>query len=80
MLNPRDILNEIKWKKNSNLDYVEVYILHRGALDDTKIISGKDIFKIDRSFIHTKSTMITFHRIKKIKYSNEIFFQRKKGS
>ena len=51
MPNPRDILNELKWKKNLDIDLAEIWFVHRGAPDDTKIISGKEIVKLGKSFM-----------------------------
>ena len=78
MTNPRDILNEMKWKKNLNLDLAEVWYVHRGAPNDTKIISGKEIVNLEKSFIQTTTSMIPYHRIYKIIYKDEIIFKRKK--
>jgi uncharacterized protein (UPF0248 family) len=76
MSNPRDILNNIKWNSNYNLDYTEIWYIHRGAPDDTKIISGKDIVNLDRSFMYTTSAAIPYHRIFKIIYKNKVIFTR----
>jgi len=76
MKNPRIILNEIKWKKNLNFEHVEVFIIHRGAPNNTKKILGENIKKIDRSFIYTETAMIPFHRVKEITYKNKTFFCR----
>jgi len=76
MTNPRNILNEFKWKENLNLDLVEILIIHRGAPNNIKKISGKDILKIGRSFIHTSSAMIPFHRIIIIMYEGKTVFNR----
>ena len=46
MTNPRDILNKIKWKEDPNLDDVQLFYIHRGAPDNTRIISGNDIFNM----------------------------------
>jgi len=78
MTNPRDILNEMKWKKNLNLDLAEVWYVHRGAPNDTKIISGKEIVNLEKSFMQTTTSMIPYHRIYKIIYKDEIIFKRKK--
>lgn len=78
MTSPRDILNEIRWKNNFNLDNVLIFYNHRGAVDDTKSISGNDVVKIERSFMQTTSAMIPYHRIFKITFNNEVIFERKK--
>ena len=74
--NPRNILNELKWKEGFNLDKAEIWYVHRGAINDTKIISGEEIAKLGRSFIETKSAMIPYHRVFKIIYNGEVIFNR----
>jgi len=76
MTNPRIILNELKWKKEYNIDNAEIWYVHRGAPNDTKIISGKEIIKIGRSFMKTKGGMIPYHRLFKIIYTEKIIFER----
>lgn len=76
MINPREILNKLKWKQGCDLDLAEIWYIHRGAPNDTMIISGKDIVKLERSFMQTTSATIPYHRIFKIVYKNEILFQR----
>jgi uncharacterized protein (UPF0248 family) len=76
MKNPRVVLNEIKWKKDYSLDLAEIWYVHRGALNDTKIISGKDIVKLEKSFMQTTTAMIPYHRIFKIVYLDKVVFQR----
>jgi uncharacterized protein (UPF0248 family) len=78
MPNTKEILNELKWNKKYNLNDAKIWYLHRGASDDTKIISGRDIIKIEKSFIHTSSAVIPFHRIFKIMYRGRIIFERDK--
>ncbi|KAA0007126.1 MAG: DUF504 domain-containing protein, partial [Thermoplasmata archaeon] len=39
----RDILNELKWRDNSEFNKVEVWYRHRGAPNDTMVISGEEI-------------------------------------
>lgn len=76
MTNPRDILNEYKWKNNKKLDEVEIWYLHRGAINDTKIIMGKEIQKLEKSFMKTRTSMIPYHRIFKLIYKGKIIFKR----
>ena len=70
----RDILNEIKWTKD--LEKVKILYIHRGALNNTKIISGIEITGIGRSFLETTTATIPYHRIIKILYSDETVFDR----
>ena len=64
MLLIRDILNEIKWTKD--LKNVEIFYIHRGALNNTKVLSGKDIVNIEKSSLDAKTATIPYHRIFKI--------------
>ena len=79
MTHPRDVLNELKWKKNCDLKFAEIWYVHRGAPNDTKIISGVEIVNLEKSFMQTTTSMIPYHRIFKIVYKDEIIFQRNKG-
>ena len=70
----RDVLNEIKWTKD--LEKTELWYVHRGAPNDTKIISGKDIVRIEKSSLDTTTATIPYHRIFKVVYDGEIIFER----
>ena len=76
MSNPRDILNELKWRQNFDLEKTEIWYVHRGAQNDTKIISGKAIVTLEKSFMQTITAMIPYHRIFKIIYAGEVIFKR----
>jgi len=76
MTNPRDILNELKWHKDYNLSDAEAWYVHRGAENDTMIISGRDILELEKSFVKTTTAMIPYHRIFKIVYKGKIIFER----
>ena len=77
MPNPRDILNELKWRQDFNLEDTEIWYVHRGAKNDTKIIYCKYIVNLEKSFIQTKTAMIPYHRILKIVYAGEVIFKRR---
>ena len=72
----RDILNEIKWRRKYDLSKVEIWYIHRGAPDDTKIIKGDEIKSIGKTFIETTDAMIPHHRVFKIVYNGETLFNR----
>ena len=74
MTHLRNLLNEIKWTKD--LCKVELWYVHRGAPNDTKILSGKDIVRIEKSSLDTTTATIPYHRIFKIVYDGEIIFER----
>ena len=80
MPNPRDILNKLKWKQEYDFSQVEIWYLHRGAPQDTKIITGKNIQNIGKTFMDTSSATIPYHRIMKIIYQGNILFQRREIS
>ncbi|MGF3554345.1 MAG: DUF504 domain-containing protein [Thermoplasmatota archaeon] len=76
MTNPKEILNKLKWDQKYSLELAEIWYKHRGAPKDTKIIFGKDIIKLEKSFFETREAMIPYHRIFKIIYDNKIIFER----
>jgi len=76
MVNPKEILNKLKWDEDFDFDSAEIWYVHRGAPNDTMIVYGKDIAKLDSSFMNTIDGMITYHRIFKIVYDKKIIFQR----
>ena len=76
MTSPRDILNELKWKETCNLTKAEIWYIHRGAPNDTKITSGNDIVTLEKSFMQTTTAMIPYHRIFKIVYEGDVIFSR----
>jgi uncharacterized protein (UPF0248 family) len=76
MTNPKEILNKLKWNQEFNIDLAEIWYIHRGAPKDTIIISGREIIKLDKSFMETTNAMIPYHRIFKIVYNQKVIFQR----
>ncbi|MCD6468821.1 MAG: DUF504 domain-containing protein [Thermoplasmata archaeon] len=72
----RDILNELKWRDNSEFNKVEVWYRHRGAPNDTMVISGEEIVSLHKSFLETKTAMIPYHRVIKVIYEGRILFDR----
>ena len=76
--NPRLLLNQIKWVRKFDLEKIIIYYLHRGAPKNTKIITGKEIKLIGKSFVETHTSVIPYHRILKIEYDGKILFNRAK--
>jgi len=76
----REILNKAKWDERMDFDQLEVVYLHRGAPDDLKRISGREIVNIGKSFLSLKEegAEIPHHRIVKILYEGEVLFERGK--
>lgn len=79
---PKDILNELKWHKQKDLTKAEIWYVHRGAVDDTMIVTGSDIRDLEHSFMVVSksgiSSHIPFHRIFKIVYDGRVIFERSK--
>jgi uncharacterized protein (UPF0248 family) len=79
---PRPILNEIKWR--FDLNKCKVYYIHRGAPEDTKIIDGSSIKKIERAFLilegKEQDVYIPYHRIFRIDYEDRPAYMHKKPS
>lgn len=71
MIFPREIINEFKWRGDRNLKNLRIIYEHRGAPDNTRVISGTDIVNIGRSFLETVTSMIPYHRIKRIEHLDE---------
>jgi uncharacterized protein (UPF0248 family) len=78
---PKDILNELKWRDDRDLLKAEIWYVHRGAPNDTMVISGSEILDIEHSFIVIANARIParipFHRIFKIVYDGKVIFERK---
>ena len=72
----RDILNEIKWKEETDFSDVEIWYIHRGAVQNTRVLKGSDIIGVHKTFIETSDAMIPHHRIFRIIYKNTIVFER----
>jgi uncharacterized protein (UPF0248 family) len=74
MVSVREILNKIRW--SGDLGAVEVWYVHRGAPDNVKVIDGGSISDIDRSFLRINGSLIPHHRVFRIVYYGEVFFER----
>ena len=72
------ILNKLKW--THQLQESEITILHRGGKDNRKVIHGKDITEVKKSYFlyqkGGKETFIPNHRIVEIKRKNKIVWER----
>ena len=79
---PKEILNELKWRRDRDLTKAEIWYVHCGAPKDTKVIAGGDIMDLEHSFMVISDsrlqTRIPFHRIFRIVYDGKVIFERKK--
>ena len=71
-----DILNKLKW--TNQLDRAEIVILHRGAPDDRKTISGKEIVELGRDRFLTQDSCIPLHRVLEVRLEGKILWRRHK--
>ena len=78
MTDAKDILNELKWRENRELDEATIYYVDQGAPNDEKIITGLDIQDMEASFFSTSEAMIPYHRIFRIEYDGKTIFERKR--
>lgn len=79
MTNPRDLLNELKWRHHA-LDDALIHYRHRGAPGDAKDLTGGDIITLGRSFIHTRgrhgTVSIPYHRVLAIERDGHTVWRR----
>ena len=77
---PKDILNELKWRVDRDIKKAEIWYIHRGAPNDTKIVSGSEILDLEHSFMVLSDARmparIPYHRIFKIVYKGRLIFKR----
>jgi uncharacterized protein (UPF0248 family) len=77
MPSAREVLNEFKWSDDKEFNKIEIWYIHRGAPNDTAIISGSDILEVQRSFMKTKTATIPYHRIFKIIYAGNVVWEKR---
>ncbi|MEW6069292.1 MAG: RNA repair domain-containing protein [Candidatus Thermoplasmatota archaeon] len=70
-------MSKFKWT-GKDFSKVEIWYLHRGAKNDTKIISGSEILQLGKSFFELSEASIPYHRIRKIFYDGELVWERKR--
>lgn len=78
METPRDILNELKWRYKRSLEKADIYYVHRGAPGDFRIMDGKEVEELNRSFIKFSEGHIPYHRVFKIEYDGGVIFERER--
>lgn len=80
MPSPRDVLNRLRFTGQA-LDDIEVWYVHRGAPNDTRIVRGADIRGVDRAFLRLQGARggasIPWHRVFRIARGEEVLFERR---
>lgn len=73
-----ETLNRMKW--NGKIGSCSVTILHRGASEDRKTISGADIFELKKSHFTYQSrgneSTIPLHRVLEVKADGKVLWKR----
>ncbi len=75
-----DTLNRLKW--TGKLPACDVVILHRGAPADRKVINGRRITQVKKSFFYYKDKeggderFIPMHRVMEIRAGGETIWKR----
>ena len=80
MAYPREVLNELFWRDDRDMGSVRLAFIHRGAENDIKVVQGSEIVNLDRSFFHTSTSQVPYHRIVRIWYGNETLYDRDTAS
>ncbi|KYK25516.1 MAG: hypothetical protein AYK23_03555 [Candidatus Proteinoplasmatales archaeon SG8-5] len=75
-MNAKEVLSELKWRNDRDLDNAIIHYVHRGAPNDEKAVPGIDIQGLESSFFATSEAMIPYHRIIRIEYDGEVIFER----
>lgn len=79
MQKPREVLNKLKWHEG-NLERAKILILHRGATNDRKVISGAEIASLPRGYMVVRGMEgkleIPYHRILQIEVNGKIIWSK----
>ena len=79
MVNPRDVLQRIRWEQNNpRLEKVLIAYLHRGAPDDVAYLRGEDVLHVGRSFLDLpEGARLPMHRILRIEHDGRTVWVRR---
>ena len=76
MKNVREILLEYWWRTDKDFSEIQIYIIHRGAKGDIRVIKGSEVVKISREGIFLSNCQIPFHRVIKICYKDQTLYEK----
>ncbi len=66
-MRPREVLNRLKWHPDLNFEEYEVVYLHRGAPNNERKVSCRDIVELEHSdFVLAEDVHIPYHRVLRI--------------
>ena len=79
----KDVFSKYKFSGSNGLSRLEIVILHRGAPNNRKTISGKDI-RVYRTYFEYfdgfEWIYIPFHRILEIREGNKVIWRKRERS
>jgi uncharacterized protein len=76
-VNPKDVLNRLKWKEGESLADARILYVSRGSPDDSASVSGGEIKSIEAFGFELESgSYIPYHRIYRIEYRSRTIFDR----
>lgn len=77
----KKILDEYRWSPYKSLMNLKIKYIHRGAKGDVKVIGGRDIKFLEKSFFvienEGKEVRIPYHRILEIWDGDRIVWRKK---
>lgn len=73
---PREVLNELKWRKGLGLAGAEVWCLDRNRAEGYSVIPGEDILQLGPSFFDTTGATIPYHRVFRITHQGREVYRR----
>jgi len=80
-MNPREVLNKLKWGGANELRSAKVTILHRGAPNDRRVVAGEEILELGRGFMRVVSlegeVKIPYHRILQIEVGGRVVWKKR---
>jgi len=76
-VNPKDILNRLKWKEGESLSDATIYYVSRGSRDDSASVGGGQIASIEPfGFELASGSYIPYHRVYRIEYRGKTIFDK----
>lgn len=77
---PREVLNELRYRADTELERARVRYVHRGAPHDRRWAEGGDVVEVGRSFlvvrVEGRRTRVPYHRVDRIDYDGEPAWER----
>ncbi len=77
---PREVLNELRYRADTELERARIRYVHRGAPGDRRWVAGADVLEVDPSFITVnvdgEATRVPHHRVDRIDYDGEPAWER----